>query len=376
MPPPPGKPALTHLLILLVGVALLAFLLSPLPQLTPAARLHLVFAVGVVPLILASITWFTPVLTRSGPPEGTTLGPPLLGLAGGLLLVHALGRQMTLFPLAALLDLTALAWLAWWIRRRARSALGGPHPGLLWYRLALAALALGLAAILAGWLWPAQWLPLRRLHLHLNLLGFIGLTTIGTWRVLLPTAAGFGDPAAAGWLRRRWLPLAGGTLAVAVGAAWWPPLSLAGLLLWLASLTPLLRHPLLTHRDRVLTPHGAAPALAGALAGLVILLAASTGHALGWSDPAAAATAFVQLFLLPLVTGATSHLLPLWRHPADGDRRRALGRRLGYGSGVRALLFLAAGCATLAGAGWGWPLALVALGQFLVAAVPFRSGTR
>ena len=367
---------LPPLLILLLGLVLAAFLLQPLVQLPQAARLHLVFAAAVLPLILGSITWFVPVLTRSGPPPATALGPPLLAVAGGLLLLHALTRDLRLFPLAALLDLAAVTWLWWWIGKRAAAALGGPHPGLLWYRLALGALLLGLAAILLGALWPAQWPQLRRLHLHLNLLGFIGLTALGTWRVLLPTAGGFTDAAAGPWLQRQWRPLAAGTLAIATGAAWWPPLSLAGLLLWLWPVAGLLRDPLLSHRDRVLRWHGAAPALATAIGGLALLLLAAGVHAPGRIPGSAMAAAFIALFLLPLVTGAATHLLPLWRFPGDADSRRRLQHRLGRLGGLRGLLFLAAGLALLAGTPWGWLPLLAGLGHFIALLVTGRPASQ
>lgn len=361
------RPLLNPLLIALLGIALAAFLLQPILSLPPAARLHLVFAVGILPLILGSISWFTPVLTRSGAAERSTLGPPLLALAAGLLLLYALSHEFRLFPAAALIALTAVAWLSWWIRSRVATAFGRPHPGLLWYRLALGALALGLIAILLGAFWPAQWLPLRRLHLHLNLFGFIGLTALGTWRVLLPTVAGFSDPEAGPWLQRRWRPLALGTLLMALGAAWWPPLSIAGLLLWLAPLGGLLKQPVYARRDLLLRRDGAAPSLAAALIGLVLILLAGAGHALQLLPAAPAATAFVLLFLMPLVTGAASHLLPLWRFPEAADRRQAMGRRLGRFGGLRGLLFLIAGLSTLAGVEWGWLPAAAGLGQFMLA---------
>jgi hypothetical protein len=49
-------------------------------------------------------------------------------------------------------------------------------------------------AIFAGLLWPAGYGALRLVHLHLNTLGFIGLTAIGTLHVLMPTVLGKPDP--------------------------------------------------------------------------------------------------------------------------------------------------------------------------------------
>ena len=371
MQSPHRRNPLPRLLILLLGITLAAFALGQLgpaaPRLPPLARLHLVFAVGILPLILGSITWFTPVLTRSGAPGPAAIGPPLLALSAGLLLVYAMAGRVSLYGPAAGLALAAALWLSWWLRGRARRCFGAPHPGLLWYRLALGALALGLASILLGTFWPAQWLPLRRLHLHLNLLGFIGLTALGTWRVLLPTVGGFADAGTTTWLRRQWPPLTAGALLIAIGAAWWPALSLAGLALWLLSLGRLLGDPMLRQRRTLLHWHGAAPALGLALLGLCILLLAAAGHALQLTAAAPLTTAFITLFLLPLVTGAASHLLPLWLFPQAPERQRELQRRIGRFGGLRGLLFIGAGLLTLGGLGPGWLLAALGLGQFLLA---------
>ena len=370
MPAQDRNSPLPRLLTFLLGITLAAFvagqLLSAAPRLPPAVLLHLLFAVGILPLILGSITWFTPVLTRSGAPEPITLGPPLLALAAGLMLLYALTGQFQLYPIAASMTLAAVLWISWWIRGRAKKSFGAPHPGLLWYRLALGALALGLAAILLGAFWPAQWLPLRRLHLHLNLLGFIGLTALGTWRVLLPTVGRFDDPASGGWLQRQWKPLTAGILLIAGGAAWWSPLSIVGLLLWVLPLSGLLRHPLYDHRNELINWHGAAPALALALLGLCVLLLAAAGHALGLIAATPLLSAFILMFLLPLVTGAATHLLPLWRFPESTSRQQALRQKIGHFGGLRGLAFLAAGLLTLLGTGWEWVLATMALMQFLL----------
>ena len=102
---------------------------------------------------------------------------------------------------------------------------------------------------------------------------------------------------------------------------------------------------------------GAAPLLAAALLGFVLSIVlgaiapASESVAL---DPTAT---FAAGFLLPLVSGAASQLLPVWLRPGvqsawHAGLRRSLGR---YG-GVRAILFLIGG--TAAGLGWGYGLLL------------------
>ena len=66
-------------------------------------------------------------------------------------------------------------------------------------------------------------LSLRLLHLHLNTLGFIGLTAIGTLQVLMPTILAGPDGEASARLRDDLLPAVGGVFLVALGAAVWSP---------------------------------------------------------------------------------------------------------------------------------------------------------
>jgi hypothetical protein len=371
----------------LVFLALIAFAtaLFGSTAATRAGWLHLALAVGAMPLIFGAMSHFIPVLTRSrAAPAALALVPPL-SLAGGALAALATG-----FPAlhgarhaGALLALAATAaLLAWSIGRRA-AALGRPHPGLGWYQAALACLALGLGAILAGALWPEHAAALRRLHLHLNLLGFIGLTAVGTLAVLLPTAAGRPDPAAAARLRRD-LPLAlAGTGLVAAGAAWFAPLAAPGAVLWALPLARLAAGWLRGYRGEILSLHGAPPPLAAALvlfAGSLVLGALVPLAARGWIGPVDPVLAFAAGFLPPLVTGAASELLPVWLRPGARTRwHAALRRRLGRYNGIRAALFLAAGIAAGTGFSWGPPLAAATLAWFLanaVAALAEKAGRR
>ena len=79
--------------------------------------------------------------------------------------------------------------------------LGPRHHGLDWYLAALSFLLLALLAIILMPLLPDQRNALRLFHLHANLLGFVGLATLGTLQVLLPTCMGKPDPGAALRLR-------------------------------------------------------------------------------------------------------------------------------------------------------------------------------
>jgi hypothetical protein len=367
------KPApdnrLPMLLATLVAIALAGFLLGLLlPQLFalyPPAPLHLILALGIMPLILGAMTYFIPVLTRTGTPEGRTLIPPLAGLAAGALIALSLFLVYRLYPVAAGIGLFAVGWLSWWARQRARATLGRPHPGLLWYQLALGALTLGLLSIIIAALWPEQWLALKRLHLHLNILGFVGLTALGTLRVLLPTVGGFQDPKTGPWLMQAWRWLVAGTLLIAIGAAWLPPLSWLGLLLWLPPLARLGRD-LWPHRRALIQWHGAAPSLIAALLGLLLCLLAGGLHGLSDIAPRPTTEAFILAFLLPLVTGAATHLLPLWLFSQAPERQGPLRERIGRFSGLRSLLFLAAGLLALMGQPWAFLPGVIALSLLLL----------
>lgn len=332
-----------------------------------AAHVHLALAVGVLPLILGAMSHFVPVLTRSRE-AAPAVGVMLLAAWGAGLLAFA-QFAVWLFPLAASVAagvaLFAAAGFARWAWQRGKAALGSPHPCLHWYLAALVCLMLALAAVLAMDVWPAQRVLLKRLHLHLNTLGFIGLTAFGTLQVLLPTVAGRTDAQAAQRLRSD-LPYAfAGTLLVAVGAAWMPWLAMAGMALWLV---PVVRLAQAWHRFRaeILRAHGAAPLLAAALMGFVCALAAGGLHGTGWRDPVAGAHLYIFSFLFPLVSGAVGHLLPLWLRPGRQTAWHTVARaRLTFGSGLRALLFLASGLLLAAGYRWGIYLALAGLAAFL-----------
>jgi hypothetical protein len=339
-------------------------LLHPLP---PAAHVHLALAAGVMPLILGAMTHFVPVLTRSGAPSSGVQTLPLLALAAGVLAFSSFATSTQIYYFASLQALAAAGIFAGWIVRRGKLALGAPHPCLHWYLAALACLLLALAAVAAMALWPEQRLALKRLHLHLNTLGFIGLTAIATLQVLLPTAAGKPDPQAASRLRLDLKWTLGGTLLVAAGSAWWPPLAWLGAALWLPPLARLIGAWFRLYGGEIWRRHGAAPALAAALAGFAVALLFGLLHGAGRLGTTATAHAFILGFLLPLVTGAVSQLLPVWLRPGPQTGwHAALRRRLQWGGGLRGLLFFCGGLLLALGSRAGLFLAGTALVLFLL----------
>ncbi len=362
------------ILVFLVMAATLAmvvaWLLPVVSDLHRAAHVHLAFALGVMPLIMGAMTHFVPVLTRTrAAPRGVEGFAALAWLGGALIVAFFIFTLPEVFrSIAALLGLSAVVGLTVWQAMRARAALGGAHPCLRWYLAALVCLGVSLLAVLAMAVWPQQMLALKRLHLHLNLFGFVGLSAVGTMQVLLPTAAGHPDPQVATRLRADLHTALGGTGLIAIGAAWLPLLSWLGLLLWLMPLNHLMRAWLVRYRAEIFRLHGAVPLLAAALTGFFIALVAGGAHGAGWMDSTGVAHLFVFSFLFPLVSGAAGQLLPLWFRPGRQTEWHEYARqRLTFAAGARAVLFLVVGLLAMAGFKWASWLALAALLPFALA---------
>ena len=355
---------LVALLALAATLALPAFV-----EIGPAARAHFTFAIGVMPLILAAFDYFVPVLTRSGASPGMVRALPWLALAsGGLALIQfvAPGAVPMAPEAAALGALTAAGASAGWMYVRGARAVGPPHPCLDWYIAAALCLAVGTAAITAMPLWPEEYAALKRLHLHLNTLGFVGLAAISTLQVLMPTVAGRPDASVADRLHRDLVPAVAGVALIAAGAAWLAPLAWVGLALWLLPMMRLIAAWWQLYRADIFAWHGPAPALAGALAGMLILLAAGLLAPLFGSAMINSAFGFIAAFLLPLVTGAAGALLPVLLRPGVQTPWHAGFRETaGRYAGARALLFLLGGTAVALGRDEGIMLSLLALVLFV-----------
>lgn len=358
-----------RLLLFLALLALLAFVAAALylgARGLTAAGAHLVLAVALLPLMLGAMTWFTPVLTRARPAEGAIRWLPLGALAAGLLVVAGLVHWVRLVHLGAALALAVTVALAAWMRRESRRAIGGAHPGLAWYLAALGCLAAALVAVLATWAYPSAWPAVRRFHLHLNLLGFVGLTAIGTLQVLLPTAGGYPDPGARARLAADLKYALAGALLAAIAAGWYAPLAWAALALWLVPVARL-GVATLARREQALAPHGAAASLCVALLGFALVLLAGILHAHAILPARTALGFFFLAFLFPLVTGAIMHLAPLWLLPGSPLVQQAPMRAvLARGALARASLLLAAALLWLANQRWAAYLAAGVLAWFLV----------
>jgi len=349
----------------------------------PVAVAHLAFAVGVVPLIFAAMSHFVPVLTRTGDPVPWITRLPWLAQAAGLLAVLAMQGILPYWLLygAAAVDLVLAAVLLNWMAARARASLGSPHPGWRWYGAALGCLMLALLAILLTAIWPAYWYPLRLFHLHLNTIGLVGLAALGTLPVLMPTVLGKPDPEAAGWLHRRLWLVAGGALVVATGAAVVWPFAAPGAALVLVAALGLVGQWVRRFGIRPLLADGISASLLAAVVGLLLTLAAGVAHGAGLLPARPSLLAWGAGFLLPLVSGALSQLLPVWRWPGPVTPARRLMRdKLAASGGWRALLFLLTALALLADfqrlAGGMLLAALLLFGVNLLQAVRVRRSTR
>ncbi len=337
--------AMATLLALMLAAAMLAA-----GHGAPALAAHIGFALGVMPLILAAMSYFVPVLTRGAAPGAAAWWPPLLALGGGSLLLWALATDYSsvVISLAALLALGAALGLALWAMHRARRMVGRRHPGMDWYLAALGMLLLALCAVLAMPWFPEQRAQLRLFHLHANLLGFVGLTALGTLQVLLPTCIGQADPDAAERLRRDLKWAVAGSLLLAFGAASPRPVGLAiasaGCLLYLTVVLRMLSAWIARFRGALLALHGAATSLFAAALGLCGLLLLGLAHGLALLSGRAAVAGFVVAFLLPLVSGAAAQLLPIWLRPGvQGPWHAKLRRRLCRWSGARGAVLVLAG---------------------------------
>jgi hypothetical protein len=321
----------------------------------PQLAAHLAFALGIVPLILAAMSYFIPVLTRSAAAGFGVWWPPLLAWSGGVLAVYAFAGDVSpaMLSLAATLAGVAAAGIGGWALLRVRRMFGPRHRGLDWYLAALGFLLLAVLAIVLMPLYPEQRNALRLFHLHANLLGFVGLTALGTLQVLMPTCVGRPDPDAAVRLRRDLKWAVGGVLLISLGAAValraGAMLTVLGAALYGWVVCSMLLGWLRGFGKDLVRTDGAAPSLAAAALGLLSLLALGLAHGAGWVPARPAVAGYVIAFLLPLVSGAAAHLMPVWLRPGvQNEWHATLRARLCRWGGVRGLILLFLGLALTA----------------------------
>jgi hypothetical protein len=295
------------------------------------------------------------------------LVPVTLQFAGVLVVLYFQGEAGTgALHAAAGLSLLSCVGLSAWLIRRAKLTLGKPHPGWRWYLAAIACLGAGLALVPVMSVWPELWPSLRLLHLHLNTLGFVGLTAVGTLQVLMPTILSGPDAEASIRLKQDLLPALVGVGLIVMGAAFWWPLSLLGSLSLAYVVVRLGRSWLTRYGFRTILNSGAAASLACALIGLLMLIVFGVAHGFGFLSGHDAVPAFFAGFLMPLVTGALSQLLPVWCVPGRRTAMRdRLHKILAAGGAIRSLFFLGGGVLLAFGQNAGFWLAAAGLLSFV-----------
>lgn len=360
-------------MIKLAALSLLALLASVGLTLSgagsPAAAAHLLFAVGIVPLIFGAITHFVGVLTRTGEAAAGIRALPFVAQGAGLVVVAAMLSVLPRWSLhaAAVMELALCLTLLAWVIGRARACIGSPHPGWRWYAAALSCFALALMLVLLAALFPALYLPFRLAHLHLNTLGFIGCAAFGTLPLLLPTALAQADSSAAHWLRQAFLPMLAAVLLISIGAGLSirePSLAIAasglGATIQAAVAFSLLWRWSQNFSARVLWRDGITASLVLAVIGYLGLLGAGLAHGVALLPAGPSVLAWACGFLLPLVTGALSQLLPVWRWPGPRlPRNASLRASMARNGQWRALCFLV--CSACFVAGWNAAGAIILL---------------
>jgi nitrite reductase (NO-forming) len=299
----------------------------------------------------------------------------LVGVHGGRPLLVAGGAWLAGAVVAA-----HAAALAAGIRR----ALGGPLAGTVWFYVAASAALLagmGLGVLLAGGATGSAdaYRAARLAHVHLNVLGWVGLAVVGTqftlWPTVLRTRMVAAPRPAVAWS----LPLLAGGLAVAtVGLlAQARAVALAGLAGYAAGLGVALVPFARTALRR--PPHTAASwMLAAGVAWFVVAVAADLVALAGSRrvvdldgriDRLVPAVAVG--FGLQVLTGALTYLLPVvWGRGAYGNRRLTAVLEAGWVPRVVAtnlgvlLLVVAEPSGGWAGRA-GWWLAALGLGAFV-----------
>jgi nitrite reductase (NO-forming) len=345
--------------------------------------LHLVLLGAATNAIVVWSEHFATALLRTAPVGEWAATARALALNLGIVAVLAgvpTGRPALAAAGAGLAGVVVLAHALTLAARIAR-ALPARLAGAVWYYVAAAAALLagmGLGLWLAGGVAGSAdaYLALRLAHVHLNVLGWVGLAVVGTqftlWPTVLRTHMVPGLEAA---MRRALPPLAAGLAVAATGLATQQRVvALAGLAAYAAGLAVALVPFVRTARRR--PPRTASAWMLGAgMAWLVVAVLADLG-ALAASARVAdldgrlgrLVPAVVAGFALQTLTGALTYLLPVvFGRGAAGNRRLTGILELGWPARVAAVNLGV--LVLLAGSAVGWWLAGLGLASFVPLAV-------
>lgn len=182
------------LLASLLGLASLIGLVrgTPLPPGLRLVHVHSALVGGVAQMIMGAMLTFVSTLLMTGRDRRDSHPVLFAAMNGGALaLVIGFGvRNYQVVAAAGCLVLAAFLWVARDTWRQARRSVNRPPLNVWYYALALSSLVGGLTlgiGMAAQLVQPAWTGSARLVHLHLNLMGFVTVTIVGTVHNLLPT---------------------------------------------------------------------------------------------------------------------------------------------------------------------------------------------
>ncbi|MEN8652582.1 multicopper oxidase domain-containing protein [Streptomyces sp. 21So2-11] len=317
-----------------LGLALFAATAQQTPPVARWLAIHLFLLGAVTTAIVVWSEHFAVAMLHARLPDERWSDARLAGvnLAVAGILAGVWVEVPVLTGASCLLLVTAVTAHLVVLVRMGRGALGGRlQPIAAYYRAAAAAL---IAGAVLGWLLasgtagPGRHTGLRLAHIHVTLLGWIGLPVLGTLFMLWPTVLGVRMQERTTRVARPVLWLTGGGLLVAVAglsAGWrWP--ASAGVAVYATGVAVAVQLLARTVRKRPPVSAAAAWMLAAAtgwlLAGVTVDLALMTTRAP--SEMAADIESLVPVFLIGFVAqvlvGALTYLLPIVLSSGPKDR--------------------------------------------------------
>ncbi|MFK0252723.1 multicopper oxidase domain-containing protein [Streptomyces sp. NPDC090445] len=349
-----------HLLI--TAWALLA-LLAAAAQEIPVARwlaIHLFLLGAATTAIVVWTEHFAVAMLHARLPDRRWSNARLAGVNAGVVgvLTGVWADLSILTGVGCALLITAIGAHLVVMVRMGRGALGGRlAPIADYYRAAAAALVIG--AVL-GWLLatgkagPGHYTGLKPAHVHVTLLGWIGLPVLGTLFMLWPTVLGVRMAEHTTRLARRVLVLTGGGLLTAVAglSAGWRPAAVAGVAGYAAGVAIAVHLFARTVRRRPAVSAAAAWMLAAAAGWLVVGVAVDLVllAVRPLAEIADDVGSLVPVLLVGLVAqvliGALTYLLPIVL--STGPQERAALRAVLERGWVPRLVVLNLGVALLA----------------------------
>lgn len=163
---------------------------TPLPTWIRLLHAHGALVGGVAQLILGGMLTFIPTLLMTGQKRSDSHPILYLAINGGTIgLLIGFGlRNNAIAGTAGLLIIGAFLSVSADAIRQAKASLNSPPLNLWFYGVSLASLLVGLVlgVGMAFGFFPGWYGHARLSHLHLNVLGFVTLTIIGTMHNLLP----------------------------------------------------------------------------------------------------------------------------------------------------------------------------------------------